>query len=100
MGQSASAWRKSVVLYDQTHHMDELIIEGPDAAAFLDHAGINNFANFDLNRAKHFVPVAPGVPLGTIFASVIPFWITMLVALAILVAFPQISLFLPDTMIK
>ncbi len=44
--------------------------------------------------------VAPGVPLGTIFAGVIPFWITMLVKLAILVIFPQISLFLPDTMIK
>ncbi len=53
------AWRDSVVLYDQTHHMDELIVEGPDAAAFLDHVGINSFAKFDLNRAKHFVPVTP-----------------------------------------
>ena len=53
------AWRESAVLYDQTHHMDEVIIEGPDAAAFLDHVGINSFANFSLNRAKHFVPVTP-----------------------------------------
>lgn len=53
------AWRDSAVLFDQTHHMDELIVEGPDAAAFLDHVGINSFANFDLNRAKHFVPVTP-----------------------------------------
>jgi vanillate/3-O-methylgallate O-demethylase len=53
------AWRDSAVLFDQSHHMDELIVEGPDAAAFLDHVGINSFANFDLNRAKHFVPVTP-----------------------------------------
>lgn len=44
--------------------------------------------------------VAQAVPLGTIFAGVLPFWITMLVALAILVAFPQISLFLANTMIN
>jgi vanillate/3-O-methylgallate O-demethylase len=53
------AWRESAVLFDQTHHMDELIVEGPDAAAFLEYVGINSFANFDLNRAKHFVPVTP-----------------------------------------
>ncbi|GIL01801.1 MAG: glycine cleavage system protein T [Alphaproteobacteria bacterium] len=53
------AWRDSAVLFDQTHHMDELVVEGPDAAAFLDHVGVNSFANFDLNRAKHFVPVTP-----------------------------------------
>ena len=53
------AWRDTAVLFDQTHHMDELIVEGPDAAAFLEHVGINSFANFDLNRAKHFVPVTP-----------------------------------------
>jgi vanillate/3-O-methylgallate O-demethylase len=54
-----AAWRNSAVLFDQTHHMDELTVEGPDAASFLDHIGINSFANFDLNRAKHFVPVTP-----------------------------------------
>ncbi|MBT8000215.1 aminomethyl transferase family protein, partial [Planktomarina temperata] len=51
--------RKSAVLFDQTHHMDELIVEGPDAEAFLAYVGINAFGNFDLNRAKHFVPVTP-----------------------------------------
>jgi tripartite ATP-independent transporter DctM subunit len=44
--------------------------------------------------------VARDVPLGTIFAGVLPFWITMLVALAILVTFPQIALFLPNQMIN
>jgi vanillate/3-O-methylgallate O-demethylase len=53
------AWRDSAVLFDQTHHMDELIVEGPDAEAFLAHHGINAFGNFDLNRAKHYVPVTP-----------------------------------------
>ena len=43
--------------------------------------------------------VAPHVPLSTIFYGVMPFWITMLVTLAILVAFPQIALFLPNTML-
>lgn len=51
------AWRETAVLFDQTHHMDELIVEGPEAAEFLDGIGVNSFANFDLNRAKHFVPV-------------------------------------------
>jgi len=53
------AWRDSAVLFDQTHHMDELIVEGPDAVAFLDHIGVNSFANFGLDRAKHFVSVTP-----------------------------------------
>ena len=53
------AWRDSAVLFDQSHHMDELIVEGPDAEAFLAHHGVNAFGNFDLNRAKHYVPVTP-----------------------------------------
>lgn len=53
------AWRDSAVLFDQTHHMDELTVEGPQAEAFLSHHGINSFADFGLNRAKHFVPVTP-----------------------------------------
>jgi len=53
------AWRETAVLFDQTHHMDEVIVEGPDATAFLSQHGINSFKNFDLNRAKHFVPVTP-----------------------------------------
>ena len=53
------AWRDSAVLFDQTHHMDELTVEGPQAEAFLAHIGINAFSNFELNRAKHFVPVTP-----------------------------------------
>ena len=53
------AWRNHAVLFDQSHHMDELIVEGPEAEKFLAYVGINGFGNFDLNRAKHFVPVTP-----------------------------------------
>jgi tripartite ATP-independent transporter DctM subunit len=42
--------------------------------------------------------VAPNVPLGDIFRGVAPFWFAMLLTLVILIAFPQISLILPDTM--
>lgn len=53
------AWRESAVLFEQSHHMDELTIEGPQATEFLAHHGINSFKNFGLNRAKHYVPVTP-----------------------------------------
>ena len=44
--------------------------------------------------------VAPNVPLGEIFKGVLPFWAMMSLAVGILIAFPQIALFLPDTMIR
>ncbi|MCC0078492.1 MAG: TRAP transporter large permease [Rhodobacter sp.] len=44
--------------------------------------------------------VAPNVDLNTIFRGVVPFWLAMIVTLVILVLFPQISLYLPDTMIN
>lgn len=44
--------------------------------------------------------VAPRVPLGEIFKGVLPFWAMMILAVGILIAFPQIALFLPDTMIR
>ena len=42
--------------------------------------------------------VAPKVTLADIFRGVLPFWLAMLVTLGILIAFPQISLLLPNTM--
>ncbi|MFP6735641.1 MAG: TRAP transporter large permease [Rhodospirillales bacterium] len=42
--------------------------------------------------------VAGDVPMSTIFRGIWPFWIAMGVCLAFLVAFPQIALFLPNTM--
>ena len=43
--------------------------------------------------------IAPEVKLGTIFRGIWPFWLAMLVAIIILIAFPQIALFLPNTML-
>jgi TRAP-type C4-dicarboxylate transport system permease large subunit len=42
--------------------------------------------------------VAPKVALGDIFRGVTPFWFAMLFTLIVLIAFPQVSLFLPNTM--
>lgn len=44
--------------------------------------------------------VVPHVPLGTIFRGVMPFWGAMILTLILLVAFPQIALILPNTMIQ
>ena len=52
------AWRHTAVLYDQSHHMVNFFISGPDALRLLSDTGINSFANFPVNTAKQFVPVA------------------------------------------
>jgi vanillate/3-O-methylgallate O-demethylase len=51
-----TAWRKTCVLFDQSHHMVDLHIEGPDALKLLSELAINSFAKFPVNRAKQFVP--------------------------------------------
>jgi vanillate/3-O-methylgallate O-demethylase len=51
-----AAWQKTAVLFDQAHHMVEQYVEGPDALKLLSSLAINSFANFPVNRAKHFVP--------------------------------------------
>jgi len=52
------AWRESAVLFDQSHHMDNLFIRGKDALKLISESGINSVANFPVNTAKQFVPVA------------------------------------------
>lgn len=42
--------------------------------------------------------IAPNVPMNDIFKGIFPFWIAMGVALLILVLFPDIAMFLPNTM--
>jgi tripartite ATP-independent transporter DctM subunit len=42
--------------------------------------------------------IAPDVPMNTIFRGIWPFWISMGICLALLVAFPEIALYLPNTM--
>jgi vanillate/3-O-methylgallate O-demethylase len=50
------AWRETAVLFDQSHHMVDIFIEGPDAFKLLSATAINSFANFPVNRAKQYVP--------------------------------------------
>jgi len=53
------AWRESAVLFDQTHHMDNLYIKGPDALKLISDTAINSVENFPVNKAKQYVPVTP-----------------------------------------
>ncbi len=50
------AWQKSAVLYDQSHHMVEQYVEGPDALKLFSSLGGNSFANFPVDRAKQLAP--------------------------------------------
>jgi vanillate/3-O-methylgallate O-demethylase len=50
------AWRESAVLFDQSHHMVEQYVEGPDALKMLSYLAPNSFANFPVNRAKQLAP--------------------------------------------
>ncbi len=52
------AWRESAVLFDQSHHMAELTITGPDALKLMSYCTINTFSNFGPNKAKQMVPVS------------------------------------------
>ena len=40
------AWRTSAVLFDRSHHMTDLYLEGPDVVRLLSAVGVNSFANF------------------------------------------------------
>jgi vanillate/3-O-methylgallate O-demethylase len=50
------AWRETAVLFDQSHHMVNVYVEGPDALKLFSALGTNSFANFPVNRAKQFSP--------------------------------------------
>ena len=50
------AWQKTAVLYDQSHHMSEITVKGPDAARMLSYLTINSFNGFVPNKAKQMVP--------------------------------------------
>jgi vanillate/3-O-methylgallate O-demethylase len=52
------AWRDTAVLFDQSHHMDNLFIKGSGAIKLLSDTMINSPENFPVNFAKQLVPVA------------------------------------------
>src|SRR3974390_1697229 len=50
------AWQETCVLFNQSYHMADLALEGPDAIKLLTHLGVNSFQNFAVDKAKQFVP--------------------------------------------
>jgi vanillate/3-O-methylgallate O-demethylase len=53
------SWRDTAVLFDQTHHMVNLFVSGPDALKLLNETGTNSMTKFPVDTAKQFVPVSP-----------------------------------------
>jgi vanillate/3-O-methylgallate O-demethylase len=52
-------WRETSALFDQSHHMTDLSVEGPDAVRLFSDLGVNTFANFAPGKAKQFVACSP-----------------------------------------
>ncbi|EPX87443.1 Glycine cleavage system T protein (aminomethyltransferase) [Rubellimicrobium thermophilum DSM 16684] len=53
------AWRHGAVLLNQSYHMTDLYVRGPDALRLLSHVGVNSFAGFGRDKAKQLVCVNP-----------------------------------------
>jgi len=49
------AWRESAILFDQSHHMPELYVKGPDAFRLLNRIGVNSLANLNPGIAKQLI---------------------------------------------
>jgi vanillate/3-O-methylgallate O-demethylase len=49
------SWRQTCALFDQSHHMTDLYVEGPDAVRVFADLGVNTFKNFKVDQAKQFV---------------------------------------------
>jgi syringate O-demethylase len=49
------AWQQACVLYNQSYHMTDMYVEGPDALKLLSDLGINSFKGFEPFKAKQFV---------------------------------------------
>jgi len=67
-----NAWAKSAVLFNQSYHMVELYVRGPEAKALLEYTAINSFKGFVVNKAKQYVPVTPE---GYVIGDVILFYL-------------------------
>ena len=50
-----AAWNQSAVLLDQSHHMTDLYVKGPDTIKLLSDLSINSFNGFRRNKAKQMV---------------------------------------------
>ena len=66
------AWQHAAVLYNQSYHMVDLEVRGPDAFAMLEYLAINSFKGFVPDKAKQFVPCTPA---GYVIGDVILFYL-------------------------
>ena len=53
------AWQKSCIFFNQSYHMTDMYVEGPDAAKLLSGLGVNTFKNFTPNKAKQYIACNP-----------------------------------------
>jgi vanillate/3-O-methylgallate O-demethylase len=53
------AWLETAALFDQSHHMTDLYVEGPDVIPLLSSLAVNSFENFSVNKAKQLVVCNP-----------------------------------------
>ena len=49
------AWQQSCVLFNQSYHMTDMYVKGPDALRLLSDLGVNSFKGFVPDKAKQFV---------------------------------------------
>jgi syringate O-demethylase len=67
-----TAWQRACVLFNQSYHMADLAVEGPDALTLLSRLAVNSFEGFAVDKAKHFVPCTPA---GYVIGDVILFYL-------------------------
>src|SRR5260370_39121695 len=48
-------WRETIALADQSYHMANLLVKGPDALRLLNSLGANSFSKVAPAKAKHVV---------------------------------------------
>ena len=53
-----TAWATGVAYFEMSHHMTDLVVEGPDAEKLLSYVSANNFSKFRVGQAKQFVAVS------------------------------------------
>ena len=66
------AWQNAAILFNQSFHMADLLVEGPDALKLLTYLGVNSMKGFSVNKAKQFVPVSHD---GYVIGDVILFYL-------------------------
>jgi vanillate/3-O-methylgallate O-demethylase len=66
------SWKETCALLDQSHHMTDLYVDGPDALRLFSDLGVNSFKNFEVNHAKQFVACNPN---GYVIGDAILFYI-------------------------